>query len=457
VFGHPVVDQAIHRHALDLVAVVAYALMFVAVAVATHRKPALGVAALIAVDPFALYRDVGDTTLTLPKVALVAVLVGIASRRAALSAVRQLLLDPAARPLLVCSLLVVGATALSIAQAEYRAPAVRETLKSIEYLALFATVVAAMRMDPDEHAIRVAVGATLGAVTLLALSQEIFGAPSGFWFFNHPIPRIAGPIEGPNQLSGYLGLMLPVLAAFVLLRRPTRWEFALLAFGAMALVLTLSRAGTAAVALSLVLAIVLAPSPQRRNLIVSLAAGTVAGLGVLVLYGSTSLLARFSSVAEVERSGGVGTRAQLWRAAWALWRRHPWLGIGAGNFELEIAQVGPAGVRTHANSLYLQALVEGGAPLLGATVATVAASILTFVRGPLREPLILGALAASAGFAAHQIFDLLVFYPKVGGMWWILLGTAVATLGTVSGPAAERSYAARVVARPATLRPRAPG
>ena len=73
---------------------------------------------------------------------------------------------------------------------------------------------------------------------------------------------------------------------------------------------------------------------------------------------------------------------------------------------------------------------RGGAappPLLLATVATVVTSIVAFVRAPLREPLVLGALAASAGLAAHQIFDFLTFYPKVGGAWWLLLGVAAAS------------------------------
>lgn len=432
VFGHPVVDQTIHKHGLDWVAIVVYACAFVLTALVTRRRPALGVAALIVADPFALYRDVGDTTLTLPKVALVALLAGLFSRADA----RRRLIDAAgsrrARPLLLSAAFVALCTALSIFQAEHRLPAVRETLKALEYLVLFVSVLVAMRVDPRESVVRIALAATLAAVTVAALSQEVLGAPSGFWFFNHPIPRIAGPLEGPNQLSGYLGIMLPVVAAFALLRRTSRAEILLLGLATMALVLTLSRAGTASAVLALVIVLVLAPSPRRRAVVGTLMIGAAAGLFVLVLYGSTSLLARFSSVAEVERSGGVGTRGQLWHAAWQLWRQHPWLGIGAGNFELEISRVGPAGIRTHANSLYLQSLVEGGAPLLAATLATVAASVLTFARGPLREPLVLGALAASVGLAAHQVFDLLVFYPKVGGMWWIVLGLGVAQLAGAS-------------------------
>ena len=56
-----------------------------------------------------------------------------------------------------------------------------------------------------------------------------------------------------------------------------------------------------------------------------------------------------------------------------------WLGIGAGNFETSLATVAPAGIRTHANSWYLQSLVEGGVPLLAATLGEAWASIVPFV------------------------------------------------------------------------------
>jgi putative inorganic carbon (hco3(-)) transporter len=392
---------------------------------------------------------VAQTTLTLPKVVLVAVIAALLTRRDFWLAAAAALRTSRARLLLLCGGAVFAATALSIVQAEHVVPAIRETLKALEYLVLFATVLVAARLDADETAFRLAFDVTLAAVAIVALSQEILGAPSGFWFYNHPIPRIAGPLEGPNQLAGYLGLMLPVVLAFVLLRRPRPAELLLLGIGAMTLVLTLSRSGVVATLFALVLVFVLAPALHRRQALLSLFGGAIAGLTVLVLYGSTSLLARFSSLAEVERSGGVGTRAQLWHAAIALWSQHPLLGIGAGNFELEIAKVGPSGVRTHANSLYLQSLVEGGAPLLLTTLATVVASIVAFVRAPLRQPLVLGALAASAGLAAHQIFDFLVFYPKVGGMWWILLALGVAS---ATAEQAQTSTEARSIARPTLAR-----
>ena len=423
-----VIDPAHVRTPLDALAVVTYALVFIAVAALAQRRPSYAIAALVAVVPFALYRDVGHTTITLSKVALLAAIVGLALRRADVRCV----LDPTARGFVIAGLGVVAATALSIVHADFREPALRETLKACEYLALFVTVVVAARADAAQTPVRYAFAATAAVVAVLALAQEFGGAPSGLWYADHAIPRIAGPLEGPNQLAGYLGIVLPVVFAYLATRGTALERFAFAA-GAAALVLTISRAGVATTALAS--AIVAAFSPARaRNAALALGAcGAIAGVALLALWGYAAahsfagfdLLGRFSTFAEVAQPGSVGNRSQLWHAAIILWREHPIFGIGAGNFEFELARAGYPGLRTHANSLYLQSLAEGGVISFTATLALVTVSIASFVRAP-REPLLVAALAASVGFALHQFFDLLVFFPKVGEIWWILLGLAAA-------------------------------
>jgi O-antigen ligase len=78
--------------------------------------------------------------------------------------------------------------------------------------------------------------------------------------------------------------------------------------------------------------------------------------------------------------------------------------------------------------LYLQSLVEGGIPLLVSTLWLTYVSIATFARDRLRSPFVVAAFAASIALGLHQLVDLLVFYPKVGGWWWIVLGLGAAQL-----------------------------
>ncbi|MGP6158857.1 MAG: O-antigen ligase family protein [Vulcanimicrobiaceae bacterium] len=400
------------------------------VALVVRQRPVLGVVALIAAGPFAFSHDVGHTTLSLPKAALLGLIAGLLVRRTDPSP----LVARAARPLLVAGGLVLGVTVLSGAEAIHLEPVLRESFKAFEYLLVFGAVLVAARADWDERIVRVALAATVTLVAVLALGQASGGAPSVVVVAGHLVPRVAGPLEGPNQLAGYLGLALPVLLAFALEREPLGLELAGLGLGAMALTLTLSRAGLLAALLAASVVAVLS-RPRRRLTLITVGAGVLAGFATLVVHGyaathslggAFAALFHYSSLAEAQTPGGVGRRSQLWAAALTLWRAHPWLGVGAGNLELELGSAGLTGIRTHANSLYLQSLAESGVVGLAATLALVAASLASFARGPFREPLVLGALAASLGFALHQCVDLLVFYPKIGELWWILLALGVA-------------------------------
>jgi O-antigen ligase len=437
---HPVIDQTIHRTPLDAGAAIAYAAVFIAIVVLAVRRPAWGLATMIVLVPFAFYRDVGTTTVTLSKVALLANAAALAIGRRDVRVLRR----PAAALLIGCAAFVCFATALSIWHAAYRGPALRETLKSLEYLALFIVALVAATSDPDQRPIRIAFAASCALVSVLALTQEFVGAPSGIWFAGHPIPRIAGPLEGPNQLAGYLGISLAVVLAYALRTRPTRYELGVLVLASAALVLTISRTGLEASLAGLAVVVVVGDRSSRRVTLLAIGAGCAMGAAVLAVWGflathsigGIDLLAYFTTATEAIAPGSVGNRSELWHAAFVLWRTQPFFGIGAGNFELELGLAGYPGLRTHANSLYLQALAEGGVPLFLATLALVTASIARFARGPFSEPLVAAAFGASIGFAAHQVFDLLVFYPKVGELWWIVLALAAARYDARTAPIA---------------------
>jgi O-antigen ligase len=144
---------------------------------------------------------------------------------------------------------------------------------------------------------------------------------------------------------------------------------------------------------------------------------------------SSGGLSRVASLGESADAGGTGTRPILWHAALAMARAHPLLGVGAGNFELLLQRYGaPPGVRTQANSLYLEAAADGGVVLLLATVlaALVPPLVLVRARGA-RFALAIGI--AGLALAAHGLIDDVTFYTKVGQLWWVLAGVAAASVG----------------------------
>jgi O-antigen ligase len=87
--------------------------------------------------------------------------------------------------------------------------------------------------------------------------------------------------------------------------------------------------------------------------------------------------------------------------------------------------VGHPEIRTHANSLYLQALSEMGLVGLAATLFLIWTVIATFARSFSRRPLLIGVFAANIALALHQVFDYMWFFPKVGIFWAILLAIGV--------------------------------
>ncbi len=431
---HPVVDQVIRANPLDPIAAIVYVAIFAAVALLTARRPAYGLAAFVVLIPFALYRDILGTTITLPKVALLGMIVGLTAHRGIWELLRA---RPAAR-LLILAAIVCAATALSALQATYMHPVLRETLKAFEYLMVFAAAYACFRLDRDTTVLQWAVVAITALVALLALAQEVLGAPSGLYFNNVIIPRIAGPLEGPNQLAGYLEISIAMLGSF-LCARPSKLVAGTLGLAAFADVLTFSRAGIIAAAIAVVV-VAIVYRRQALVLIAPLASGIALGAIVAGIWsesarvtgstGSTVGVDLFNrhTLGGTSYAGGVGSRGELWRAAFAMLRARWALGVGAGNYELLLPTVGLKNVRTHSNSLYIQAWVEGGIPLLLATLALVYASIATFVRDARSSPFIAGALAASIALALHQIVDYLVFYNKVGEWWWVILALGVAEL-----------------------------
>ncbi|MGH7709083.1 MAG: hypothetical protein ACREM6_14370 [Vulcanimicrobiaceae bacterium] len=62
--------------------------------------------------------------------------------------------------------------------------------------------------------------------------------------------------------------------------------------------------------------------------------------------------------------------------------------------------------------------------MLAATLALLGTAFAVTRHALRTDDLVLGVIAGTLGFALHQVVDYLVFFPKVGDLWWILLAVA---------------------------------
>jgi O-antigen ligase len=398
-----------------------YLLTALAVGVLTRRRPALGVAALVLIAPFGVDRYIGPTTVSLLKAGVVGLLVALAVGRPSFAGFRTW----AVRLVVLGFALALGATLLSAREAEHLGPVVREAFKALEYAVLFGAALVAFVNDPDDRPFWRAIEAATVLVSLSALAEYAFGAHSGILVFGHPVPRIAGVLEGPNQLSGWLEIVVPVLLARALIYRD-RLLVAVIVIAAIVDVLTFSRGGVVGMLIAASIVLLAMNVPARKAIFAGLLVCVVMLVALAVGFRHGLPEHYFSVNQTTQVADHLGNRAELWSAAIDLWHRSPITGVGAGNYELDLAEVGLPDVRTHANSLYLQSLAEGGIVMLAAMLAQYGLLLMVLRRSGVSRPLVVGAFAGAVALLGHQIVDDLMFFTKVGSMFWLVMGVAIA-------------------------------
>ena len=139
-FVYPPVFYPPHPQ-LDAVSAVVFALVTIGAGVVALRRPANGVAAMIACTPFAFAHYVGNTSVTVPKAALIGFVAALLWRRCSLGVIRE----PHVVRLLAAIGFAVAAMALSGIGAEHKDAVIREIGKWLEYAALFVAVAVASR------------------------------------------------------------------------------------------------------------------------------------------------------------------------------------------------------------------------------------------------------------------------------------------------------------------------
>ncbi|MHB1293436.1 MAG: O-antigen ligase family protein [Anaerolineae bacterium] len=341
-------------------------------------------------------------------------------------------------PLMLALLFYLAAVVLAVLPAQALGEAAKEVAKWAEVLTV-ALLVAGERDQAGQKRL-------VAALLVAGLLEGLLGVyqflthtgPPGFELFGRYM-RAYGTYAQPNPYGGYLGLLLPLAYVTMLTQggetlrswRAGRWLPGLLwllslaAAAVMSAALLMSWSRGALVGLVGGVGLVALAMGRRMWLLVGLAALVLAlgGPGLLELLPG-GFVDRITEVAEYagqdlmtvevdDANFAVVERVAHWEAAWRMFERSPWLGVGAGQYATVYPEVAvprwqdPLG---HAHNYYLNVLAETGLVGLMGYLLVMAGALVVSWRTAQRavgwpRVVALSAMGMLGHLAAHNAFD----------------------------------------------------
>ncbi|HEX9014885.1 MAG TPA: O-antigen ligase family protein [Chloroflexota bacterium] len=382
-------------------------------------------------------------------------------------------------PLLLPIVAVIAVHLFSMQQAVQSSLTIKETLKWVELLLVYAYVIAEMGTMPRAMKILgfLFAGATIeGLIGLVQFGLGLGPAEFAIGRFM----RAFGTFEQPNPYAGYLGMLLPLAIAMLLTRPAGRFRNGIVLVLSVALVgvaASLSRGAWVGVGLGVVAMMVF--WSRRSRLLVAIA--VIAMVPVLALAFLNVLPAevtvRLATALDYFRfidvrneivtpdNWAVLERVAHWQAALDMIAAHPIFGVGAGNYPAVYQQYMVSGWLEplgHAHNYYLNVAAETGLPGLAIYLVFLTAAFLTVIRALVGNPdrragegtgvardeevkaraILLGTLGMLVAISVHNLFDNL-FVHGMGLQLGMILALAQVAAISLARSDQSRGEAAR--------------
>jgi O-antigen ligase len=276
------------------------------------------------------------------------------------------------------------------------------------------------------------------AISAWAVCQ-FFTHSNRVWYFTSPYPgRASGTYISPNNLAGFLEMLLPLATAYVLAGRMKPVTRIFLGYAALVmaagLAVTFSRGGwlAAAIGLLAVLGVLLGHRSHRIPALLLLVIFIAGGACFTKIYLAKTL----NYISRVEGTVGAGrvklnSRSDMWTAAERMWLDHFWWGVGPAHYDYRFREYRSERLQARpdrAHNDYLNLLADWGAAgglIVLAGMAAFAAGLWETRRHVQRAERDLGRrsgtsnrfaffLGASAGLlalAVHSVFDFNLHIP----------------------------------------------
>jgi len=393
-----------------------------------------GIALLLMLTPFAENAELSDPSSARLRILLIGWATLLVAIEAARLATREERLS--APPLARAATAFGLAAAIGVAAAGDTGAAAGKLLTLLGSIVLFGAVALSLR---DWRRLEIVLAGALAAgllVSVHAIYQKLSGDLSRIGFVDGSGTveyRVTSAFSHPNQLAGFLVVLLPL--AIALAPRFTRTWLRTLAVVLVPLALTaiiFSYSRGALVGL-LALTLLAVRSPRLWPLL-------CAGLVAIALLSPGVWRDRVANAGSLD-SPEIASRVDIWGAAVDGFEQRPLLGWGLNNFRevyvsLERPGRGYLGsgafdVPDTAHNLYLNTLAEQG--LVGLTALILLGFGVVRMTGRLRgspdrriRALGWGLLGTAIVVTAHNAFDVTFVDPKTSVLVWTLLGVGAA-------------------------------
>lgn len=274
--------------------------------------------------------------------------------------------------------------------------------------------------------------AVSAAVPGLAAIREFQGGATDYGFITASgelVARVTAGFAQPNQLGGFLVLIIPmVLLGVLLAKRGKLLYLGAALLGAVGIYLSFSRGSLIALVAGPIVLLGL-----RRGLLAA-----PIGLVMMLSLAPGLLKERFATL--TSSGSELATRNNIWSAAEGIWSSHPVVGVGPGGFPAAYASERLPGKDylpttlfeppPHAHNVILQILAEQGLVGLVAFLAlaiVVVAGLVGVRRADERwvRWTARGLLGCLAAFMLHNMFDVTLL-EGTGEYLFALLGMAAA-------------------------------
>jgi O-antigen ligase len=257
------------------------------------------------------------------------------------------------------------------------------------------------------------------------------------WGFISPYTgRASGTYISPNNLAGFLEMLLPLAVAYILVGRMKPVMRILLGYSALVIaagiMTTFSRGGWAAAAIGLLVLLGILIFDRQHQLPAFLLLIFLCGGGAIF---AEKYLPQMTTYVQRANETGTGDhielnlRGDLWRAAVEMWRDNFWFGVGPAHYDYRYHEYRTARVQMRPNRAhndYLNLLADWGATggiIVFAGMAIFGVSLLqtrTHVRRvdkdfgsgkSNRHAFFLGSAAGLLALAFHSVVDFNLHIP----------------------------------------------